>query len=83
MFCVCPWLLLFLLQKTGIVTDENDLLNPNDEVSKLAPGYLQFSEVISRILNKILISNVLNDLRGVNPDHSKGIYRRQSDLSYV
>ena len=66
-----------------MVTDENCLLNPNDEVSKLAQGYLQLSEVIVRVLNKILISNALNNLRGVNPNCSKGIYRRQSDLSYV
>lgn len=50
---------------------------------KLVQGFLQFSEVISLILNKILISNALKDLKEVNPAHGKGIYRRQSDLSYV
>ena len=50
---------------------------------KLVQGFLQFSEVISLILNKILISNALKDLKEVNPAHGKGIHRRQSDLSYV
>ena len=50
---------------------------------KLVQGFLQFLEVISLIPNKILISNALKDLKEVNPAHGKGIYWRQSDLSYV
>lgn len=60
----------------GMVTDENCLLTSNEEVSTLVQCWLQFSELISLILNKILISNALNDLIEVNPAHSKGIYRR-------
>lgn len=67
----------------GLVTDENGLLTSNDEVSTLVQGWLQFAEVISLTLNKILISNALNDLIKVNLTHSQGIYRRQGSKLYI